>query len=128
LNFNTSGWIISDKCFTQCLEAELVKICNAISTGGKAYCTPRNICIDVAGDTGTGSGVKHDSSCHHERSPSLRGGARVSEGPEIAFGPGCLTVIGNEKRKCSTSDLFGRIQSETPPFVAILHTTVAVVL
>ena len=71
--------------------------CNAISTRAKAYCTPRNIYIDVAGDTGRGIGVKHDSPCHHERSPSLRGGVRVSDGFEIAFGPGCLTVIGNEK-------------------------------
>jgi hypothetical protein len=38
-----------------------VKICNAISTGTKVYCTPRNIYIDVAGDTGTDIGVKHDS-------------------------------------------------------------------
>jgi len=105
-----------------------MKICNAISTGAKAYSTPRNIYIDVAGDTGTGIGVKHDSSCHHERSPSLRGGASVSEGSEIDFGPGCLTVIGNEKLKCSSSGLFGRIQSETPTFVTNLCINVEVVL
>jgi len=106
----------------------LLKICNAIPTRAKAYCTPRNIYIDVAGDNGTGSGVKHDSSCHHERSPSLRGGAGVSEGSEIAFRPDCLTVIDNEKLKCSSSGPFGRTQSETPTFVAILHINVGVVL
>jgi hypothetical protein len=47
LNSNTRGWINSDKCFTQGLEAELVKICNATSIRAKAYCTPRNIYIDV---------------------------------------------------------------------------------
>ena len=87
-----------------------MKICNAISTGAQTYCTPRNIYIDVAGDNGTGSEVKHDSSCHHERSPSLHGGARVSVDSEIAFRPGCLTVIDNEKLKCSSAGPFGRIQ------------------
>jgi hypothetical protein len=110
------------------LEAKLVKICNAVSTGAKAFSTPRNIYIDVAGDTGTGIGVKHDSPCHHERSPSLRDGTRVSEGSEIAFRHGCLTVIGKEKLKCSSSGLFGQIHSETPTFVAKLHINVGVLL
>jgi hypothetical protein len=83
----------------QGLAVKNVKIYNAISTGAKAYCTTRNIYIDGAGKTGTGIGVKHDSPCHYDRSPSLRGGTRVSEGSEIVFVPGCLTVIDNEKLK-----------------------------
>jgi len=47
---------------------------------------------------------------------------------EIAFGPGCLTVIGNGKLKCSWSGLFGRIQPETLTFVENLHINVGVVL
>jgi hypothetical protein len=83
----------------QGLAAKIVKTDNAISTAAKAHCTPRNIYIDVASKTGTGIGVKHDSPCHHDRSPSLRGGTRVSGGSEIVFGPGCLTVIDNKKLK-----------------------------
>jgi len=71
--------------------------------------------------------VKHDNSCHRERSPSLRDGARVSEGSGIASRPCCLTVIGNEKLKCSSSGPFGLIQSETPTFVAVLHIHVGAV-